>query len=141
MPKKYELRLTIIEQETGSEYFSNLDPQESILTIVEGQSEIFPFIEDKLKVMKIGESLDINLQSTDAFGDITDDAIINIPINEIPEEERKVSSEVIIENDAGQQYRGLIQEINNDVAIVDFNHPLAGKNIQVSLTVINILET
>ncbi len=140
MPKKFEIRLSIKEQKTGEEYFSNVEPEASVLTIEEGCNEIFPYLEEKLKTMKVGDSATIALNSKDAFGDLTDEALINIPINEIPESERNVSNEVVIENDVGQQYRGIIQEINNDVAIVDFNHPLAGKDIEVSLTLIKVSE-
>ena len=41
----------------------------------------------------------------------------------------------------GSRYPGLLTELNEDHALIDFNHPLAGKTIRFEATIIGITNT
>ena len=39
----------------------------------------------------------------------------------------------------GSRYSGLVREIDDEKAVIDFNHPLAGKTIDFEVHIIGIL--
>ena len=39
----------------------------------------------------------------------------------------------------GSRYQGLVREVDDEIAVIDFNHPLAGKSIRLDVEIIGIL--
>ena len=56
----------------------------------------------------------------------------------IPEDLRYEGAVLGVQDDHGNQYRIRIDSIADEVAIIDFNHPLAGKKLTFEVRVVNI---
>ena len=79
------------------------------------------------------------LAPEEAFGPHNPELVERVKREHMPEEE--IEPMTIMEFGApnGSRYSGLVREINETFAVVDFNHPLAGKTIRFEVEVIGVL--
>ena len=114
--------------------------EEQPLEVVVGDGNIPKSIEKILIDMKEGETKTIALESTEAFGPKIDDLIIDLPKEELDSQvELDVGSRVSINSPEGKKFTGTILEVKDENIFVDFNHPLAGKNLIFTVTLVSIV--
>ena len=104
-----------------------------------GAGKFFPAIEDKLKNMKEGETKEVSLEPKDAFGIHSNELVVEIPNNDLNENTNiNIGSKVQMKTNQDKVIQGTVTDVKDDVIIVDFNHPLAGKNIVFTVTISSI---
>ena len=114
--------------------------EEQPLEVVVGDGNIPKSIEKILIDMKEGETKTITLESAEAFGPKIDDLIIDLPKGGFdPQVELEVGSKVSINSPEGKRSMGTVLEVKDENISVDFNHPLAGKNLIFTVTVVSIV--
>ena len=114
--------------------------EEQPLEVVVGDGNIPKSIEKILIDMKEGETKTIALESTEAFGPKIDDLIVDLPKEEFDSQvELEVGSRVSINSPEGKKFTGTVLEVKDENISVDFNHPLAGKNLIFTVTVVSIV--
>lgn len=114
--------------------------EEQPLEVVVGDGNIPKSIEKILIDMKEGETKTIALESTEAFGPKIDDLIVDLPKEEFDSQvELEVGSRVSINSPEGKRFMGTVLEVKDENISVDFNHPLAGKNLIFTVTVVSIV--
>lgn len=100
-------------------------------TIVTGRSQVMPTLEKNLLEMEIGEERIVDLFAEDAYGSYEEKNVERVPLSLIPDGENLPQGEIIHwtspRNNKPIPVR--IRSIQNGVAELDFNHPLAGKNL------------
>lgn len=135
----YDLRIEgsegeLIEQATA----------ERPLTFVYGAGTMLPKFEALLEGLEQGSSFNINLPSEDAYGQIDENAIVDLPKHlflvegNFDEEIIKVGNTVPMMSASGQRMNGLVLEITDEVVKMDFNHPLAGEDLFFSGDVLEV---
>ena len=123
--------------EDGTVCYKN--KEENPLVFVVGEGKFFPAVEDSMKGMKKGESKTITLKPKDAFGEHKEDLVFIAPKDKFSSEAKiDIGSKVKVNTPTGQTVRGTITEINNGTCTIDFNHPLAGKKVVFTVTVVSI---
>jgi FKBP-type peptidyl-prolyl cis-trans isomerase 2 len=111
----------------GSVFDSSLerDPLAFILDV----GMLIPGLESDVKQSTVGEKRKVVIAAADAYGEINEAAIQDVPKNQFPED---------LELHEGMQLQAQGQEgiipvvvktIKEESVIVDFNHPLAGKEL------------
>ncbi len=114
--------------------------EERSLEVVVGDGNILKSIEKILIDMKEGETKTIALESAEAFGPKIDDLIVDLPKEEFDSQvELDVGSRVSINSPEGKKFTGTVLEVKDENISVDFNHPLAGKNLIFTVTVVSIV--
>ena len=109
-----------------------------------GVMQLMPEFEEKLTGLQAGEHFDITIPAVNAYGAVDPYAIFDIPLNTF-EVDGKVDEEMIqlgniipmTDND-GNKHHGKIIKILKDAVTLDFNHPLAGENLNFVGKVISI---
>lgn len=100
--------------------------------VVVGAEELFEQVNDALKEMKVGEERKILIDAEDAYGLRNQKLISVVPFREFIKEKIHPFPGLIIDlNDR----RGKVQSVSGGRVRVDFNHPLAGKDIEYDLKV------
>ncbi|MFC6976263.1 peptidylprolyl isomerase [Halomicroarcula sp. GCM10025709] len=94
-------------------------------TIVLGEGHIFPDVEDDIIGKEVGDEGTVTIAAADAFGEYDEDEVRTISKDKIPEDDRYPGAHVQIENQQGH-----IETIIGGRARVDFNHPLAGEDVE-----------
>lgn len=115
---------------------------ENALVLVVGSGEIPISIEKALIDMKVGESKTVTLEPTEAFGPRIDNLIIELPKEGFGDNScLEIGSVVVMNSPQGKKFRGTILKVEEKKVTVDFNHPLAGRTLVFSVTIVSIAET
>jgi FKBP-type peptidyl-prolyl cis-trans isomerase SlyD len=108
------------------------------LTYVHGSNEIIPGLENAMEGMEIGDTKHATVEPEDGYGTVIQEAITEASRDQLPPDAWKVGARVQGQGPDGQMLRGLVTEIRDDKAIIDFNHPLAGKKLFFEIKVLDI---
>jgi FKBP-type peptidyl-prolyl cis-trans isomerase SlyD len=137
----YDLRVDdesgeVIEQAT----------EEQPLQFLYGAGVMLPEFESHLAGLQEGEPFTIKLKKNDAYGEVNEDAIVELPKQvflvdgNFDAELIKAGNMVPMMSSNGQRLNGLVLEINDDTVKMDFNHPLAGEDLYFSGKVLEVRE-
>ena len=111
------------------------------LEFLQGHSNIIPGLEREMLGMKIGESKDVVIQPAEGYGELDPEAVMEIPQNQFPDHiPVEVGTELQVENEEGEPVYARIDKVENNVVELNFNHPLAGKELHFSVSVIALRE-
>jgi len=137
----YELRL---DNEKG-EVVERVDDNNPLVFIY-GIGSMLPKFEENLAGMKSGEEFKFGLESQDAYGPVVDNAIVDVPKDifvvdgQIDENILKVGNMVPMMDNSGNRLNGLVVSIGDSAVKMDFNHPMAGKNLHFSGKIAEVRE-
>jgi len=104
-------------------------------TIVLGQGHIFESVEDDIIGREVGDEGSVVVPADEAFGAYDDEQVRTVSKDKIPEDDRYPGAQVQID---GQQ--GFVETIIGGRARVDFNHPLAGEDVEYEYEVVDEVE-
>lgn len=110
---------------------SDMEP----LVYLQGGEQILPALEAGLAGMAAGETKTIKLAAVDAYGERDAGALQEIPIDQVPEEARVVGMALQAQGRPGPI---IVTEVREDVVVLDFNHPLAGKDLVFDVTIAEV---
>ena len=118
------------------------DHENAPMQVVMGRGQVMKALEDVLTEMEIGEERTVELAAKDAYGEYDPDAIQHVPTFKIPNGANMPVGQYI----GWTSPRNIepipvkVVEIVNQVATLDFNHPLAGKDIVYWVKVVDIVD-
>lgn len=126
-----------ISLDNGQPLISTFESQPATMQL--GHGDIAPALERCLAGITVGERHNFLLEPENAFGVHREDLIEKVRLEDFPAD-AEVAPMVIMEFTApdGTRYPGLIREVLDTHAVIDFNHPLAGKVIRFEVEVIGI---
>ena len=104
-------------------------------TIVLGQGHIFETVEDDILGKEVGDSGSVVVPASEAFGEYDEDEVRTVSANKIPEDDRYPGAHVDIDGEHGH-----VETIIGGRARVDFNHPLAGEDIEYNYEVLREID-
>ncbi|MBN1599770.1 MAG: peptidylprolyl isomerase [Bacteroidales bacterium] len=109
--------------------------KDSPLTFLFGTDNLLPKFEENIDGLKVGDSFDFNLEASEAYGSVNIDAIINVPVKafeidgKIDDNMLKLGNKIPMQDASGNKLSGVVKEITEESVKMDFNHPLAGKDL------------
>jgi FKBP-type peptidyl-prolyl cis-trans isomerase SlyD len=104
-------------------------------TIVLGEGHIFDSVEADIVGSEVDETGEVVVPAEEAFGEYDDDEVRTVSKDKLPEDDRYPGAQVTVD---GQQ--GFIETIIGGRARVDFNHPLAGEDVEYEYEVVAEVE-
>ena len=109
-------------------------------TLQLGSGELAPVLERCLIDLPAGQRTVFLLEAEQAFGPHNPQLMQRFARDELPDP-GELREMALIEFKApdGAAYTGLVRELSATEALIDFNHPLAGKAIRFEVEVIGIL--
>ena len=108
--------------------------QEAVL----GTNTLLPAIELAAVGMKAGESKALRVPPDQAFGARLDQLVFRLPRTQIPDE-AKVGDSLKVKFQ-GQEGLVIVVSFEDDVAILDANHPLAGQTLGLRVELVEIVD-
>lgn len=104
-----------------------------------GKQEISKQFEDALQGLTIDDEKRIFLTAKDAFGDYDKRQIRLIPRERFPSDLALEAGSIVAFSDySGKEVPGIIRRADEGLAIVDFNHPLAGQDLVFVVKIVDI---
>jgi FKBP-type peptidyl-prolyl cis-trans isomerase 2 len=101
---------------------------------VQGQHQMLPALEQAVSGMRRGDKTEVKLSEDQAFGAYDSKKKTVVPTKELPSGVK--TGDIIEDRRTGQQ--ATITQMSDTDAVMDYNHPLAGKPLLVSLTIIDV---
>ncbi len=144
MPETAQKGHTVSVEYTGK--FENGDIFDSSigrdpLIIQLGAGQVIPGFEDALVGMSIGESKTVSIPPEEAYGERKEDLFVTMPLANFPPNlELKEGLAVQLADKEGNPVPATVSEIGDDNAILDINHPMAGKTLIFELEIVKIEE-
>ena len=109
-------------------------------TLVLGSGELAPAIEACLVGIESGCLHTFHLPAEKAFGRYREDLVKRVPGDAFPESVVPEPGQVIeFSGPDGARLAGLVRELGEGEALVDFNHPLAGRPIRFEVEILAVL--
>ena len=103
--------------------------------IVIGAGHVFESVDDALIGQEVGATGTVEIGAEEAFGEYDDDEVRTVSANKIDEENRYPGAQVQIDGDQGR-----IITVVSGRARVDFNHPLAGEDLEYEYEVLDLVD-
>lgn len=111
------------------------------IKFIQGEGHIIEGLEKELYGMKIGDDKNVVVSPENGYGNLKEEAIIDVPKDEFPEEiPLKPGTELKVQNQAGETMNARIAAVQQDSVRLDFNHPLAGKELHFQVSVNDLRE-
>jgi FKBP-type peptidyl-prolyl cis-trans isomerase SlpA len=110
-------------------------------TLKLGSGELAPTLEACLDGLPVGERHVFLLEPDQAFGPHNPGLQKRMPKAELPDGGAGLTLFDLVEFEApnGMKYAGIVRELDDETALMDFNHPLAGRAVRFEVEVIGIL--
>jgi len=107
--------------------------KDSISEYVPGDQQLVPGLERQLMGMKAGDQKHVELTPQEGFGTYEPDKKMTVARDRVPET-AKVGD--VYKTPHGQPF--MVQDLSDQQAVVDFNHPLAGKRVVFDVKVLKV---
>ena len=108
------------------------------LQYTQGSSQIIPGLENALLGKEAGDSLTVKVSPEEGYGQVNEEAIIEVQTENLPLEARQVGMQVQGQTPDGQKVQAQVVEMRDQTAVLDFNHPLAGKTLHFAVRILDI---
>ncbi len=90
--------------------------------------------------MEVGEKKIVNIAAEDAYGEKSEDAIIEFPKENVPADMKlEAGMPLTLSNQQGQPVPVIVVEVKDDVIILDANHFLAGQELVFDIELVEIV--
>ena len=120
---------TVVEATEGDE----------TLSFTLGDGTLIEGLEEVIKDLSVGERHTYLLGPDEAFGYPDEDNIHDMPRADFPDTVHLEEGQIIAFNTpSGDEVPGAILEIGADTVKVDFNHPLAGRNLAFDIELLAV---
>jgi FKBP-type peptidyl-prolyl cis-trans isomerase SlyD len=111
------------------------------LEFLAGHGNIISGLEREIIGMKVGESKDVVILPADGYGEFDEDAYMDVPRGEFPQDMPvEEGLELTVRDDAGQARYARVDNIEGDTVTLNFNHPLAGDELHFNVKVVSLRE-
>jgi FKBP-type peptidyl-prolyl cis-trans isomerase 2 len=117
-------------------------PGHTVLEFIVGSGTVIPGISLGVVGMAVGERKHLVLQPPDAYGAIDSKLIKQVPRKKFPRHlELHVGKRLAAVNASGGRRRVKIVQVKRNSVVVDANHPLAGKVLDVEIELIDLRQS
>ncbi len=122
--------------EDGSVFDTSLMAGREPLSATLGQGSLIPGFEKGLLGMKEGDKKTIEMDHTEAYGDLREDLVVEVPKDRVPE---NVEVGQMLQTMTQQgPMNVMVKEVNETNVVLDANHPLAGKKLIFDLELVSV---
>lgn len=111
----------------------------STMSFIVGQKKIIPYVEQQLVGMNSGDSKKIEVLPQNGFGEVDTRCYKEYPRSQFPADiPPKVGNTLQLRGGDGSEITAVIREIQDEIVILDINHPLAGKTLYFDVTITEV---
>ena len=126
---------TTSEERAAEEGIDTEEQEFGPRTVEVGGGQLFDEVEDGLVGKEVGDTGEVVVHAENAFGEHDLDDVETVSAKKIDEDDRYPGAQVNLD---GRQ--GYVETIIGGRARVDFNHPLAGEDVQYDFEIVDVVE-
>jgi len=104
-----------------------------------GAGQVIKGFDDGVLGMKQGDKKTIHIRVEEAYGEKSEDMIIEFPKDQFPPDMKpEVGMQLNLRGQDGRNFPVVISEIKDDAVVLDGNHPLAGKDLIFDIEMVEV---
>lgn len=107
------------------------------LEFIIGSNQVIPGFENGIKEMKLDEEKDIKIAAKDAYGEKDERLVATVPRDKFPPKV-DVGGMLVLKGPNGEKVHAVVKEVSDNAVVIDMNHPLAGKELNFKVKVVEI---
>ena len=108
------------------------------LSFIVGKGQIIPGLEEKIKELSVGSNADITVAAADAYGVYDNNAVQVLPKEQFAGLELTAGMTLYGQGEHGETVQVIVKSFNDETVEIDFNHPLAGKDLLFAVSVVEV---
>ena len=114
------------------------------LVFLYGNGQMLPKFEEHLSTLSTGDKFEFTLSSNDAYGEMDQDAIIDLDKSifmvdgKTDDEMLSIGNVIPMRDEQGHMLQGIVVSVTDDLVRMDFNHPMAGNTLHFKGNVIEV---
>ena len=132
------LEYEVIDKASGEVVDSNIGGMS--LDFITGKGHIIPGLENEVVKLNSGDSAQISVEPKDAYGNYDENAVDKVPIEQFAGIELQKGMPLYAQSEDGDTIQVNVIDFDDEFAIIDYNHPLAGKELLFNVTVLSVRE-
>jgi len=110
-----------------------------VLEYLHGHQNIIPGLENALTGLAVGESKEVLVLAEDAYGEFDPDAVVLVSRKSFPPDfEIRLGEPMNLRDASGHVFTGVATALTDETVELDLNHPMAGKDLQFTVTILDI---
>ena len=129
---KFQVRIDgeIVDGTTGNKPFE----------FVFGAGQVIAGLEKRMIDMKLGEQAKFLIPAADAYGEYKQEALQSMPMKDFEDiKDLKVGMQLQGQDENDQPLQVIVKEITETNVIIDYNHPLAGKDLEYIIQIESLM--
>lgn len=114
------------------------------LVFLYGNGQMLPKFEEHLSTLQTGSDFEFTLSSDDAYGEMDQDAIIDLDKSifmvdgKIDNDLLEIGNVIPMRDEQGHMLNGTVVSLTDDMVRMDFNHPMAGNVLHFTGKVLEV---
>lgn len=135
--------LTVTDADGEKELIETVE-QEDPMAFIQGMSGLPEAFEENIEGLSVGDTFEFSIPAEDGYGEYDPTAIVELPKDifkvdgEYVEEMLEVGNYLPMTDDGGNQLNGRVLAVEADFVRMDFNHPLADKEMFFKGTILDV---
>ncbi|HLO80163.1 MAG TPA: peptidylprolyl isomerase [Chitinophagaceae bacterium] len=122
----------------GTQFDSSVGREPLEFTV--GAGQMIKGFDTGVRGMAVGEKKTIEIAPQDAYGERDDEAIIEFPASNIPDDMTlEPGMQLTLRNQFGQPIPVVVLEVKEEIVVMDANHMLAGKDLVFEVELVEIV--
>lgn len=109
------------------------------IKFIQGSEEIIPGLEKGILGMEANETKNIKVLAKDAYGQHDPKLTETLPISEFEGIDLEIGLVLEADDENGDLIKATVTEVTEDEVTVDYNHPLAGCDLDFKVTIHSVL--
>ena len=124
--------------EPGQESLESSRDREPLAILI-GHGNIIPGLEAALQDREAGESFGVDVAASEAYGERRDGLTQRVPKKHFGAQKLEPGQQVVLQTNFGPR-AVTIEKVGMSVVDVDLNHPMAGKDLDFDIEVVEVRE-
>lgn len=135
--------LTVTDADGEKELIETVE-QEDPMAFIQGMSGLPEAFEENIEGLSVGDTFEFSIPAEDGYGEYDPTAIVELPKDifkvdgEYVEEMLEVGNYLPMTDDGGNQLNGRVLSVEAEFVRMDFNHPLADKEMFFKGTILDV---
>ncbi len=130
--KVVKIKYELYDTQTGEKL------EESEYAYIHGTGAMLPGLEKALEGLKVGDEKEVELEAKEAYGEYKEELVDRVPLEAFGGQTPQKDTVYYAQTPEGEVLPFTVKDIQGNEVVIDFNHPLAGKNLKFKVKVVEV---